>query len=73
MVKRIVIFVVLIVLGLIVITSVILPQVSVALDRPDMATWTGLEGFLKMLPFVLVLGLVAAGIYSLWRRGEDDG
>lgn len=71
MIKRIVIFVVLVVLGLVVITNVILPQVSSALEIPSLATWTGLEGFLKMLPMVLVLGLIFAGIRSIWQHREE--
>lgn len=73
MIKRILLFVVLVALGLIVITHVILPQVSDTLSIPGLATWTGLEGFLKMLPFILVIGLLIGGIYSLIHRGQDDG
>lgn len=71
MVKSIVIFVVLMVLGIIVIANVILPQVSEALDIPGLETWIGLEGFLKMLPFVLVLGLLGIGIRSLFRKSGE--
>ena len=71
MVKRVVIFVVLVLLGILIITNVILPQVTEALGIPSLATWTGLEGFLKMLPFVLVLGLLAIGIRSLFQESGD--
>ena len=71
MLKSVVIFAVLMVLGLIVIANVILPQVSEALDIPGLSTWTGLEGFLKMLPFVLVLGLLGIGIRSLFRKSRE--
>jgi len=73
MVKTVVISVLIVVVGIVVTTSVILPQASVVLDRPDLATWTGLEGFLKMLPFVLVGVLVAVMIRGVVRRGRDDG
>lgn len=71
MLKRIVMFVVFVVLGLIVITSVILPHIVDALDIPSLATWTGLGGFLKLLPFILVIGLLYAGISSLWHKGGE--
>lgn len=71
MIKNIALFVVLLVVGLIVITNVILPQVSVVLDRPDLDTWIGLEGFLKLLPFALVAGLLAGGLFSIWRRSKQ--
>jgi len=72
MVKRVVMFVILVAIGLVAITHIILPQVIVALNIPSLATWTGLGGFLKILPFVLVAGLLYAGISSLWHRGKDD-
>lgn len=73
MLKRVVIFVVLVVIGLVVITNVILPQVIVSLNIPGLSTWTGLEGFLKILPFILVIGLLVSGLSILWHRGKGDG
>lgn len=71
MLKGVVIFVVLMVLGILIISAVILPQVSEALEIPSLSTWTGLEGFLKMLPFVLVLALLGIGIRSLFHRSKE--
>lgn len=72
MIKRVVILVLILVVGIILIDEVILPQVAAALNMPSLDSWTGLEGFLRLLPFLALAVLIAAVIRGFFYSGKDD-
>lgn len=69
-VKKTVLFVVVLVIGTLLITYLIPPATDAVLARPDTAGYTGLEQFLRLLPFLAVVALVVGGILILFGRGD---
>lgn len=74
-VKKTVIFVVILVVGILIITAVLPPAVDEVLARPDVGSFTGLQQFLQLLPFLVVVALVVSGLLLLFRAAgrRDDG
>lgn len=72
MIKRVIVLVLILIVGLIVLDAVILPQLAITLAIPSLATWTGLGGFLRLLPFILLVGLVVIYFMGLFRGNDDD-
>lgn len=72
MIKRVIVLFLVLVVGLFVIDAVILPQVAVTLAIPSLATWIGLEGFLKLLPLMLLVGLVVVYMLGLFDKGSEE-
>ena len=69
--KRVVLFVVILVVGIPIIALIVPPAALTILERTDLATWTGLEGFVRLLPFFLILGLVIGDLIYLLGKGHD--
>jgi len=69
-IKRIVLFVVLLVVGLLVVSALIPPAVDEALADPAVARFTGLDGFLRLLPFLVLAGLIAGALLTLFPRAR---
>lgn len=72
MIKTVLMLFVVLIVGLILLHSFILPQITAALGWPTLASWTGLEAFLKFLPFALVGALVIAFLYGIIKSGKGD-
>lgn len=71
-VRKVVMFVLVLVVGIMIVTTLIPPAVDDVLDRPDTAGYTGLEQFLRLLPFLAIVGLVVGGLLLLFKRSRDD-
>jgi len=69
-VRKAVIFVVILVVGILIITAVVPPAVDEVLARPDTASYTGLQQFLELLPMLAVLALVVSGLLLLFRSAR---
>jgi hypothetical protein len=72
MIKAIVIGIVGLIVGMLLVNYVILPVAADLLARPDLATWTGLGGGLRLLGFVLLVTLFVGYLRSVWRSGQSD-
>ena len=72
MVKKTVIFVVILVIGIMLVSTLIPPATEAVLARPDAANYTGLVEFLRLLPFLATIALVVGGLLILFRRGAQD-
>lgn len=71
--KKIVMFVVILVVGIMVITLLV-PQFALTiLNRPDLSTWTGLGFFVSATPFLLLLGLIAGDLIFLFGVDKTVG
>jgi len=71
LVRKVVIFVVVLVVGILIATALIPPAVDEVLDRPDTAGFLGLEQFLRLLPFLVVLAIVVGALLVLFKRARD--
>ena len=69
--KRVVLFVVILVVGIPIIALIVPPAALTILSRTDLATWTGLEGFVRLLPFFLIAGLVVGDLIYLLGARHD--
>ncbi|MCJ7654212.1 MAG: hypothetical protein MUO97_02735 [Dehalococcoidia bacterium] len=72
MIKRIFTLFLVLIVGLLLLRWVILPAVVTALGIPTLASWTGLEGFLKFLPLGILVTLAVAVIWGIYRSGKED-
>ena len=70
--KRIVIFVIVLVVGIFLVAYVVPPFVLSLLDRPDLASWTGFEPFVKAVPFVLILFLTVGALLILFPEVREQ-
>jgi len=73
-IKKVVLAVVGIVVGILMVTHVVVPAVDTFLERPDVADFTGLRAFALFLPLLAIMALVVGGLMVLFRRrarGED--
>jgi hypothetical protein len=72
MIKRIFILFLCLIVGLLLLRWVIVPAVVTALGIPSLASWTGLEGFLKFLPVGVLGTLAIAVIWGIYKSGKED-
>ena len=72
MLKAIIIGIVGLILGMVLITYLILPVASDLLNRPDIATWTGLGAGLHLLGIVLLGSLFVGYLRSVYRGIKGD-
>jgi len=72
MLKAILIGIVGLIVGMILISYVILPVASDLLNRPDIATWTGLGAGLRILGIVLLGSLFVGYLRSVWKSIQGD-
>ena len=68
--KKVVLAVVGIVVGILMVTHVVVPAVDTFLERPDVGGFTGLEPFARFLPLLAIMALVIGGLLVLFRRGD---
>jgi len=69
-IKRIVLFVVVLVLGLVVVSALIPPAVDDALADPAVGNFTGLDAFLRLTPFLVLVGVVVGALMMLFARAR---
>lgn len=74
MLKAILIGFVGLLLGIFMISYVILPVAADFLNRPDLATWTGLGAGVRLLGIALLGSLYIGFLRRVWKsaRGDDD-
>jgi hypothetical protein len=72
MIKAILVGIIGLILGMILISYVILPIAGDLLDRPDIATWTGLGAGLRILGLALLGSLYIGYLRSVYKsiKGE---
>lgn len=66
--KRVVLFILIMVIGIPIIALLVPPAALSVLERADLATWTGLEGFVRLIPFFLIVGLVVGDLMYLFGK-----
>lgn len=71
--KKVVLVVVGIVVGILMVVYVVIPTVDIFLERPDVEGFTGLAAFARFLPLLAVLALVVGGLLVLFRHSNRDG
>jgi len=72
-VKKTVLFVVVMVVGVILISVVIPPFIDGILERGDVGQYTGLADFTRLVPVLMVMALFVGGLLVVFRRGDRDG
>ena len=74
LIKRILLGFVTLIVGLVLLRALIIPFTMDALGIPTLDTWYGLAGFLRLLPWLWIVGIVLAFTLSIIRsaRGDDD-
>ena len=73
--KKVVLAVVGIVVGILMVTHVVVPAVDTFLERPDVGEFTGLEAFALFLPLLAIVAIVVGALLVFFRRRdrEDTG
>lgn len=69
-VRKVVLFVLVLVIGIMLITVLIPPFADTILERADVAQYSGLDGFTRLLPLLATLGLVLGGLLLLFRSAR---
>ena len=71
MVKKVVLFVVVLVIGTILISTVVPPFIDTVLERGDVGQYTGLADFTRLIPVLMVMALFVGGMLVVFRRGDS--
>ena len=71
LVKKTVLFVVVLIVGTILISTVVPPFVDTILARSDVGQYTGMADFTRLVPVLMVMALFVGGMLVVFRRGDS--